>query len=302
MTKSKILLLTALTLMIAVIFSGCKKKTDDPITGDALFTYETTGYEVAFTNTSTVEGTYMWEFGDDATSTEKNPVHTYSGKGEYTVKLTVSDENGDPHSISTKINIDKYSPVKTDDGTLSDWDNVNDNVIVPTSVVNGGIIQKVKIDYDADYIYVYVEATRLANDENYPIFHDIMFDTDLDTTGFISGAFWPNLGAEILCENTFETDPLIGAVIKHVGPGHGWTWEDVQGVDLVTLGYFETISDSDMFKYEISYKRTIPGLSNDAVKLSIFNMNPTWNVIGWAPDKTNLEAGTEGVGFVLNMN
>ncbi|MFE3845685.1 C1 family peptidase [Thermoplasmatota archaeon] len=38
--------------------------------------------------------TYYWDFGDDSTSTEQNPSHTYSVQGEYTVQLTVTDDNG----------------------------------------------------------------------------------------------------------------------------------------------------------------------------------------------------------------
>jgi glucose/arabinose dehydrogenase len=34
---------------------------------------------------------YLWSFGDSATSTEANPVHTYTQRGQYTVQLTVSD-------------------------------------------------------------------------------------------------------------------------------------------------------------------------------------------------------------------
>ena len=37
---------------------------------------------------------WYWEFGDGTTSTEQNPTHAYSSVGTYTVKLTVTDYNG----------------------------------------------------------------------------------------------------------------------------------------------------------------------------------------------------------------
>ncbi len=37
---------------------------------------------------------WRWEFGDGATSDERNPVHTYSGPGRYDVLLTVTDDAG----------------------------------------------------------------------------------------------------------------------------------------------------------------------------------------------------------------
>jgi PKD repeat protein len=36
--------------------------------------------------------TFKWDFGDGATSTEQNPVHTYDKVGEYTATLTVADQ------------------------------------------------------------------------------------------------------------------------------------------------------------------------------------------------------------------
>jgi hypothetical protein len=37
--------------------------------------------------------TWHWDFGDNSTSTEQNPTHIYSNPGEYTVILTVTDDN-----------------------------------------------------------------------------------------------------------------------------------------------------------------------------------------------------------------
>jgi PKD repeat protein len=52
---------------------------------------------VAFTDQSTGGGTpasRLWDFGDGATSIEQNPTHQYSGPGNYTVALTVSNSCG----------------------------------------------------------------------------------------------------------------------------------------------------------------------------------------------------------------
>ena len=45
--------------------------------------------QVKFSNKSTNGITYLWDFGDGATSTETNPTHTYTEEGEYTVTLSV---------------------------------------------------------------------------------------------------------------------------------------------------------------------------------------------------------------------
>lgn len=54
---------------------------------------------VTFHNTTTGAVSYLWNFGDNTTSTAENPVHTYKKKGEYTVTLTVNSAIGCPGSL-----------------------------------------------------------------------------------------------------------------------------------------------------------------------------------------------------------
>ena len=60
----------------------------------ASFTYTgqtVTPATITFQNTSQNADTYLWDFGDDSTSTEENPSKTYSIYGTYTVTLTASN-------------------------------------------------------------------------------------------------------------------------------------------------------------------------------------------------------------------
>jgi PKD repeat protein len=51
--------------------------------------------DVAFTDRSSGNPTgWSWDFGDGATSTAQNPLHTYSSPGSYTVSLTVTNAGG----------------------------------------------------------------------------------------------------------------------------------------------------------------------------------------------------------------
>ncbi len=47
---------------------------------------------IQFANLSSA-GSYLWDLGDETTSTETSPNHTYPGPGTYVVTLTVSDPN-----------------------------------------------------------------------------------------------------------------------------------------------------------------------------------------------------------------
>ena len=92
----------------SLAFAGCGEKIDSP-NGDnstvtqkpdkpkaptADFTYTLSGLEVSFTNTSVNATSYLWDFGDGTTSTEKDPLHQYSSAADYNVLLTVSNSEG----------------------------------------------------------------------------------------------------------------------------------------------------------------------------------------------------------------
>ena len=64
---------------------------NDPI---AEFIYEADELKINFLVKATNAIAYFWDFGDGNTSTEENPEHTYEAEGEYSVKLTVSGEEG----------------------------------------------------------------------------------------------------------------------------------------------------------------------------------------------------------------
>jgi len=85
----KFALISIVCLSFCALFTSCQK---DPPTCD--FTYTATGLSVSFTAVATNTDAYAWDFGDTQTSTEANPVHAYTGGGEYDVKLVVTGEGG----------------------------------------------------------------------------------------------------------------------------------------------------------------------------------------------------------------
>lgn len=86
--------------------TSCKKEDAKP-SPTADFSYTGAGTApstVAFTNASTNATSYAWDFGDNGTSTDPNPQHTYGIGGVYTVKLTATGGGGSS-STSKTINI-----------------------------------------------------------------------------------------------------------------------------------------------------------------------------------------------------
>ena len=77
-----------------------------PVAGPAAsFSYVKEGNTVTFTNTSNNATSASWDFGDGNFSTEYSPVHTYAADGDYTVTLTVSDDNFATDETSAIISI-----------------------------------------------------------------------------------------------------------------------------------------------------------------------------------------------------
>jgi PKD repeat protein len=77
----------------------------------ASFTYsETAACEIQFTNTSTGDTSWDWDFGDlVGSSSAQNPTYTYAlGPGTYSVKLTI---NGGADSITKSVSVEGSCPL-----------------------------------------------------------------------------------------------------------------------------------------------------------------------------------------------
>ncbi|HYG73401.1 MAG TPA: Ig-like domain-containing protein, partial [Planctomycetota bacterium] len=80
-------------------------------TSGAAPTSATPSQFITFTSTGTdPDGdalTYLWDFGDGATSTDQNATHAYAEVGSYTATVTVSDAAGGTASASVTIQVSK---------------------------------------------------------------------------------------------------------------------------------------------------------------------------------------------------
>ncbi|MEM6814931.1 MAG: PKD domain-containing protein [Bacteroidota bacterium] len=108
---NRILLVTAIASMFYLV--SCND--DDPalanIEPTAAFTVDnptpSVGVPLSFTDQSSdTDGTvasWSWNFGNGETSSDQNPSTTYKEAGDYTVSLTVTDDDGATHESSQPI-------------------------------------------------------------------------------------------------------------------------------------------------------------------------------------------------------
>jgi len=112
-----------------------------PVAG-AAFTANITGgvapLTVRFTDTLANSSTsWLWTFGDGNTSTDQNPIHTYTLPGNYTVTLSV---NGGEET-HTKPNYIKVTPVLFGDANEDGTVNQADTLVVLQEIVGLGLLE-----------------------------------------------------------------------------------------------------------------------------------------------------------------
>jgi len=98
--------------------AGCVGSTDQTIVihepEQATFSASSTSgcapFEVQFTDESPNAQSWLWDFGDGTTSIAQHPVHTYTQKGPYQVKLSTTDINGCTSSYTYPSPIEVSQP------------------------------------------------------------------------------------------------------------------------------------------------------------------------------------------------
>ncbi|MBW8687036.1 PKD domain-containing protein [Chitinophaga rhizophila] len=265
------------SMIAAALFSGCS---DDKVTPDADLFFEVSinGNDVTFTNKTAGAASYRWDFGDGTTSEEESPVHTYPGKGKYVPTLYATTPEGKVTEGSTVVYIAKSSPVKMDDNSLADWEAVTDYETV--SGAGETYFRRAKFDYDASYVYVYLEVnSKVANADIY----DFYMDTDNNAgTGLLTGGF-PGGGYDVLLEGAVLSDWFDA--FYHKGDQNAFTF-DVSGVtEFYTVGAKQ--QEGNVLKFELRLSRSkLKGLAaTTALRIGIQATKGDWSAtLGNMPD------------------
>jgi len=264
-----------IVIFLTAVFS-CKEENVQLPALDVNYQVSVSGYEVSFTNQTEGGTAYRWDFGDGESSTEENPSHTYPNKGKFVATLYVTAANGEVVEGSTVIRISKASPVKIDDQSLADWDEITENRIQPGTA--GGIIHEIKLDYDGNYIYVYGDLqTKQANGDIF----DIYIDSDNDAgTGLLTGTFKEG-GFDILLEGVLLEGQLD--IFYHNGAQTDFSFDQQSIAEVYQLG--TVISSGSQVRFEMRIDRTkLKNLTGTGMRIGFNAVKNDWSAsIGFAP-------------------
>ncbi|WEK34724.1 MAG: PKD domain-containing protein [Candidatus Pseudobacter hemicellulosilyticus] len=265
-------------LCLALMTGSCKKDGGSGV--KAVFSYVADGYKVNFTNFSTNAQTYLWDFGD-GTSTAKSPQHIYTAKGDFLVKLTVT--NGEESSFFADT-VKVTGPNIKIDTDLSDWLYVGYSYENAES--HAGTIRAVKAFAGPDDIFFYMEGT---GDMKIDLF-DMYIDADNNpATGFNTWMYPAGSGADFLLEGSSAT-ATGGSVYLHQGNPADFSFTPtVSFADGMRFGPLTTVSGRKVMEFSIK-KSALNSPKNRAVNFAFIELSTGWAQLGIIPESATPES------------
>jgi len=266
--------------VMAILLFSCKS-TVAPV---ASFTYVMQQDTATFTNTTIGATSYSWDFGDQATSTDKDPVHVYATSGSYTVTLTATNEGG-TKTYSEVLSIAK--PLIKIDGGFTDWSEVATNKLFTATLPDTAslkAIQTLKITFDDNFIYFYVKMDSI----NVGAF-DIFINSDnVATTGNNSWIWKGVCGADYMLDGLLANNMSDAAVYNFPATATdqtAWAWVNTvpAGSGVITMSKPKIVSGTIVeFEGKI-VKELVTNQWASTIGVSVFAQTPTWAIAGALP-------------------
>jgi uncharacterized membrane protein len=239
----------------------------------AAFTYDplspTTADTVTFTDASTdSDGTiasWAWTFGDTGTSTDQNPTHQYSVNGVYTVRLTVTDDDGATNYVEHEVTVLKLHQISVKTGwnliSLPVYDTISKtNIIVRYSGTDyswddakGSIVLDTLYNWQRGTTQAYDPTNTLVPGNGYWMwaYHDceILIASNVVGTGHITDlqTKWNIMGLP------YET-PLTATNLKIVNNSIELTWDQALSQHVILGFIYRWDGSTQMYTLQTTFE------------------------------------------------
>ncbi len=177
---------------------------------------------------------------------------------------------GKAYQFNTVLRVDKASVISLTDDSFDDWDLVTypDFQLEGKDHVIGG-----KMDYDANYVYIYIEYDTAGTNGLASLEGAIMdLYMDVDNTG--STGFSSAIGADLLFEGNIPTEWFDYYTFLGTDQSQ-WNWEYFTMDDAIIAGYSEESENS--VKMEFALSREKLKITKDAFGFTLILNYSDWS-------------------------
>lgn len=242
---------------------------------DIGFTYTSNGLTLTFTSATAEATNLTWKVSDGATGSGNEFVHKFEKPAIYWVQMT-GTFNGKEQTCATKVLVAKPANVSMTDNTFDDWNKVTDSDFIFTGETAGTTpIISAKFDYDANYIYFYVEFSNTLNpgvDSEKAIFS---FNCDSDDN-LATGMSTDGVGADYLMEGCLTCSTPWYDFYTCTDEAN-WTHIDDANFlsSIMILGHKEVTAETT--KLEWAYSRSLFKITSTSFKYVLKMYDGDWS-------------------------
>jgi hypothetical protein len=269
-----ILLLCAALLILLLTFCSKEGQYNLEDTPPLDFRSYYNGLNVTFANATEGASDISWNFGDDSPAMAGDSVeHTYALIGNYVITMNGSVD-GKAYIFHTVVRVDKPSVINLEDGTFDDWKELT----YPDFLLSGkGAVDTAKVDYDANYIYVYVEFDSIG--ENAGLTNHI-FGVYMDVDNSVSTGFsLKEMGVDYGCEgNLYDGGSFAPSIVDLINGDSGWPFVGFENEIAIKPGYIT--KEGNTIKMEFGISREIFKINSDIFSFSMSIMDSEWSDVG----------------------
>jgi hypothetical protein len=260
---------------IVLLILSCSKEGEYTLTETPPLDFRTyyNGLTVTYANATQGATNISWDFGDGSSVVSGDSVeYTYATIGNYVITMN-GTVDGKSYSMRTVLKVDKASVVNLEDGSFSDWAGVT----YPDFLLSGkGAIDTAKVDYDANYIYIYVEFDSIAENAGLA---DHIFGVYMDVDNSVATGFsMKEMGVDYGCEGSIYGGWFAPSKVDLAVGDPGWPFVGFENENAVKPGYIT--KEGNTIKMEFGISREVFTINSDAMSFSMSIMNSDWSDVG----------------------